>query len=530
MSGGSPLSTCNVLTNTTAKAFSYLRFSTPEQAAGDSFRRQIASARTYADENNLQLDESLKDRGISAFKGKHRDEKAALGAFLRRVQEGDVPIGSFLLVESLDRLSREEVLDALELFLSLTRSGITIVTLTDKRVYSRESLRLDYTQLLISIISMSRAHEESLMKSERVAEAWKAKRKLAQTTGQAMTAQAPAWLRLDGGPKLGKYAPIEDRATIVQQIFRDTISGIGRSTIAKRLNSEKVPTWGAGKRKGKYWHESYIQKILSNPAVYGTYRSVRSLAGEAPYVIENYFPCIVSEDTFWRAKAASAARGSGNGRTGLRKNLLSRIVQCYACSNTMVLIEKGKRSAGPKLRCGNAHAAAGCQHRDYYTYARIELGVIMGLGSQINALVDGANDRASESRETLNAGKAKLNSVSNELDNLIDVARSTGLGKTIAAAISKLEAEKEQLQLEVSNLSQEAEFAKRDDKQENIVRIKELYGSLSLQRGDELLRSRGFIQQRLKMIVRDVKIGPSGFVASFFDGKTAKMFFPNRAS
>ena len=121
-----------------------MRFSTPEQARGESFRRQIELARAYAAKHGLHLDESFRDEGVSAFKGRHRDERAALGAFLSRVESGDVAKGSYLLVESLDRLSREEVVDALELFLGLTRNGIVIVTLADQRVYSRASLRADH--------------------------------------------------------------------------------------------------------------------------------------------------------------------------------------------------------------------------------------------------------------------------------------------------------------------------------------------------------------------------------------------------
>ena len=53
-----------------AKAYSYLRFSTPEQLKGDSQRRQLEAARAYALEQGLELDESLtfQDLGVSGFK------------------------------------------------------------------------------------------------------------------------------------------------------------------------------------------------------------------------------------------------------------------------------------------------------------------------------------------------------------------------------------------------------------------------------------------------------------------------------
>src|SRR5690242_5442124 len=99
------------------KAYSYLRFSTPEQMQGDSFRRQTALAQDYATRHGLEIDEelSLKDLGVSAFRGRNA-RAGALGAFLRAADDGIVPEGSYLLVESLDRVTRQDPWDALPLF------------------------------------------------------------------------------------------------------------------------------------------------------------------------------------------------------------------------------------------------------------------------------------------------------------------------------------------------------------------------------------------------------------------------------
>src|ERR1700738_2375783 len=140
-------------------AYSYIRFSTAEQAKGDSLRRQLKISREYAAKTGLILDESLQpDRGISAFKGRNRTE-GNLAAFLARVKDGTVAKGSALLIESLDRLSREEVEEALYAFLDIIRSGIEIHTLSDGQVYIRGKIKTE--QLMVSIFVMSRANEES---------------------------------------------------------------------------------------------------------------------------------------------------------------------------------------------------------------------------------------------------------------------------------------------------------------------------------------------------------------------------------
>src|ERR1700721_2011081 len=92
------------------KVFSFHRFSTPEQAHGDSERRQVAAAEGFARSRGLQFDETLlADRGVSGFHGTHRKE-GALGQFLAAVESGKVAAGSTLVVENLDRLGRENVI------------------------------------------------------------------------------------------------------------------------------------------------------------------------------------------------------------------------------------------------------------------------------------------------------------------------------------------------------------------------------------------------------------------------------------
>src|SRR5262245_19177135 len=90
-------------------AFSYLRFSSKKQGAGDSIRRQYELAEAWAKKIGIPLDTSLRiDKGISAFKGKNADI-GSLGEFLRLVENGRIPKGSYLVVESLDRLTRNDV-------------------------------------------------------------------------------------------------------------------------------------------------------------------------------------------------------------------------------------------------------------------------------------------------------------------------------------------------------------------------------------------------------------------------------------
>ncbi|MCX4136523.1 recombinase family protein, partial [Vibrio parahaemolyticus] len=127
-------------------AYSYIRFSSAQQAQGDSLRRQTQLAQRYCEENNLTLsDTNFQDLGVSAFHSDNVKEDSGLGQFLEALEQGAIPEGSYLLVESLDRLSRAKVQTALIQMLRITQLGVKIVTLMDNRLYDKD---LDTTDLI----------------------------------------------------------------------------------------------------------------------------------------------------------------------------------------------------------------------------------------------------------------------------------------------------------------------------------------------------------------------------------------------
>ena len=97
------------LTKTTA--YSYIRFSSAAQERGDSLRRQTQGTEAYVQKKGYTLDTTLhlQDLGVSAFRGVNVRE-GALAAFLEAVKQGRVKPGSVLIVESLDRLTRDQLL------------------------------------------------------------------------------------------------------------------------------------------------------------------------------------------------------------------------------------------------------------------------------------------------------------------------------------------------------------------------------------------------------------------------------------
>ncbi|MHB2211679.1 recombinase family protein [Methylobacterium sp. CM6257] len=340
------------------KAYSYLRFSTADQAKGDSFRRQTALAEDYARRNGLDLDTELtfEDRGISAFSGRNK-RKGALRTFLDLVDEGIIPEGSYLLVESLDRISREAILEAQGTFLMIINAGITLVTLKGSpRVYSRETVTANPTDLLISLIELIRAREESETKSGRIKADWLKKRERA-AKGEAITSLVPAWLRRDGK----KLVEIPERADVVRRIFDLTLRGVGQHAITSILSKEGVPAFGGG----RLWHRSYVKRVLENPAVIGTFTPHRMVDGrrEPMEPIRDYFPAIISAETFEAVRALD--RPVGKAPPTATASIFSGLAKCEECGGPMIRARKGNARRGLYyvFVCQGSKLAQGCESR-----------------------------------------------------------------------------------------------------------------------------------------------------------------------
>ena len=210
---------------------------------------------------------SLAHLGVSAFRGANAST-GKLAGFIAAVERGHVPEGSFLLVENMDRLTRDDIPEAMSLFRRIISSaGITVVTLTNGQAYSRESLQRDPNTMVYIVLELIRANQESSRKSQLVGDAKarkKAKLIAGELQGKPYTLQTPGWIRWDDPSK--SYLLIEERAALVREIFQRAAKGDGIDGIAKDFNRREVPTWGTGRRKANHWRGSYIRKILQSSA------------------------------------------------------------------------------------------------------------------------------------------------------------------------------------------------------------------------------------------------------------------------
>lgn len=407
--------------------------STDAQLKGDSLRRQLENSSRYIAEHNLELVEDLRDLGVSAFRGANV-EYGALGRFIQAVRSGHIPEGSYLIVEAFDRISRQPTRIALQLILELINSGIIVVTLTNGQTYSSENY--DTQQLIISIIEMSTAAEESAKKSQRVMAAWGAKRDTIET--RKLTTRGPAWLRYSAKSK--QFVPIDERVAVIKRIFDEAIVGIGAYTIAKRLNDDGVPTFGSSSR----WQPSSVNKLIAGPAVIGEFQLHREVAGTriaegAP--ISGYFPKIIDDDIYYAAQAARLGRKTtGGGRKGkYLSNIFAKLVYCYYCGSRMLFEDKGEGPRGNTyFVCMSIPTGSDCV-RTRWRYDDFEASFLafvkqVDLGSIFSAEQSAAKRAAIEADLASSNGQLLLHK--QKRDNVFDLSLQADMN--VAYLASKL--------------------------------------------------------------------------------------------
>ena len=336
------------------RAYSYTRFSTPEQGQGDSLRRQTVAAREYAAKHELDLDEELTfhDPGMSAYRGRNA-EAGALGTFLEAVRDGSIPQGSYLLVESLDRVSRQTVRLAVRTMEDIVAAGVKLVDLSDGgRLYSVESLDNDQMAYLMMAIRFMRAHEESAVKSRRLLAVYEHKRATAKRKNarEPFTRMLPAWLRWDEDKRT--HAVIPDRAEVLRSIFEKADQGWGQHRIAQWMSQQGTQTWGGlGKRrKAEHWHRSYVQKLLTNRAVIGAFtphQRVTEANGKRKRKplepIEGYFPAVIDREVFERVSTSvRAIAARGRNAAAAPASIFAGVLRCARCGGVATRVSKGQ--------------------------------------------------------------------------------------------------------------------------------------------------------------------------------------------
>lgn len=468
-------------------AYSYVRFSTVKQELGDSLRRQVAMAEEYCAKHNLELHPvSYRDLGVSAFKRKNI-EKGALASFMEAVRTEKVAKGSYLVIEQFDRLSRADVNKALRLLLDLVDAGIKLVTLVDEKVWDGETIK-DTTNLILAIVYMSRANNESAAKAKRLSEAWTEKKKRAAQGdwNRIVTSECPRWLA-PNEDKTG-FVTLEDRVESIRKVFDMRINGYGIVAIVNRANKEKWPAPGKPpvRKSGESvedfklratrdstWHTSTVGRLLKNRALLGEYQPHKNDSDgdqRIPYgdPIPGYYPAVLDEAIFLRAQAKTDRSGRFPGRRDANlKNWLQGLLKC-TCGQSIVRKNKESAAQPDYARYYCTARVRGVTKCPSSNAKEVETAVINGISHFAPDFFKGTA-RAETLRTRLDILEVETSVTRKARDNYL-VALATVKSAAAAASLSvKLDETEETLKkCELESLSIHAELADLADDHESV--------------------------------------------------------------
>ena len=221
----------------------------------------------------------------------------------------------------------------------------------DGKWYSEKSISENATDLMISIIYLTRGNNESETKSLRLKSSW-LNRHTKISKGEFAKVHCPSWI----SKKDDKYVLIKDNADKIKLIFDLYLNGYGVYSLIKELNKRDIKPF----TKSKAWKPVFIHRLLQNPAVIGTYENVNP-------PVKNYYPPIITEDIFYKAIAQREQNVNFKGRKGDKEiNIYGGICKCYKCGGNMVKYQcnGGKNKKDIKydfLICSNSKVGK-CQY------------------------------------------------------------------------------------------------------------------------------------------------------------------------
>ena len=275
---------------------------------------------------DLTLVDTFRDEGMSGFKGKNFSNESALSAFLKLVGNGTVEQGSVLIVENMDRLSRQSILPCLSKFIEIINKGVSVGVISQNKILDTKSITENPMELMLVLVEFARANNESETKSKRSKSIIAAKIERANKGEKVwFAAQKPSWIV---GLKDGEFVLDNDRVKLVKNIFAHYLAGHSCSRIANDLNKSKIPT--LRKFKNGIWTNSTVACLLKNKNCIGW-------IGINDFEQDDFFPAIVSAKVFQltQQKLAFNVKSRGGSKYGLVRNLFKHLLTCSECGQVI---------------------------------------------------------------------------------------------------------------------------------------------------------------------------------------------------
>jgi DNA invertase Pin-like site-specific DNA recombinase len=415
-------------------------------------------AQEWCEQHGHVLDTSLvlEDLGMSGFSGANL-KKGALKALHQLCQDGKIEPGTILLIEALDRLTRMPLPEAAALMLSLINSGLTIVTLTDGKVWDQSGMA-NLEPFLMSVLTLFRGHQESEYKSSRLRKTFAHHRDIGS---QQAFGSAPGWLS-----RADKHSPWlvdQEKAEVVRKVFEMCALGYGSKSIAKQANKENWPVPTRLNRTDGRWHAQMPGILLRNRAVLGEHEHhihTHEARAESWHglptgrVNPDYYPRIVDEGLWNRAQASIETRRVAKRRDAHYFNIWTGLLFCGHCGAPLQRKAETRGRSHGSVDC--ADKIAGITKCPPMAINHLDLALLQSLYRiGISLGIKPNQDRESEIA-ALEGRQRELNVSSERLAEAIAITNTPI--KPLTAKLNQVASELHEIRLKLESIKQSREL------------------------------------------------------------------------
>lgn len=392
-------------------AFSYARFSTKSQAIGTSLERQLNASRLFCSERSLTLSpKGYHDLGVSGFKQVKRPE---LEQMLQAIQSGDIPSGSYILIEAIDRLSRKGISHTQDVLKQILQYKVKVAFVGEDaktlngQVLDDHSLN-DLSSVILVALAADLAHKESVRKSKLVKAAKLIIRKKA-TEGHKVRGHTMFWI--DWSDKKQDFV-LNDRVKDVQTIIQLRREGQGPRKIAKTMNE-----LGIKGPRGNLWNHMSVTIVLKSPVLYGAYQTHQIIEGQKvpDVLLENHYPALLTKEEYIKVQADSSRANKGRPS---KANPFSGVLRCE-CGQAMLFSKRTNLAKNGDPLEYEYHFCIGSTEGRCKNKKRIR-NLVPLLASIMDKLVINQTPKKNLNTELIKSTEQKIEKLNNmlvELDN-----------------------------------------------------------------------------------------------------------------
>ena len=298
-----------------------------------------------------------------------------------------------------------------------------------------------------------------------------------------------------------KYYVVDEAvAPIIQKIFKDYVSGIKATDIAKNLNAAGLKT-----KIGDEWTRHKIGKVLRNKKYTGDYECF-------DVQCENPIPAIIDKETFETAQQLLSKNRKAGGRNKSKyKYQLSGKVKCGQCGSAMCGnysgISKKNKTVRCYYTCQGKKEKRGCRakamHREKIEKLVLDNTMKIILKDDfIDKIADKIielNQLEDDSTGLINAYEIELKEIESKIDNIMTAIEEGLATPRMKNRIAELERREEQLQEQI-------EFEKHKICNSMLSKEQIVYWLTMFKEGD--INSEEFTDRLIELFVEKVVVFP----------------------